>query len=496
MTDSTNKTSEANSNDGLKTATQGSSDNPRAFLSYAWTDPVHIERIRQLVDRLISNGVDVISDIYDAKLGNDLNYFMESVTDPSVGTVLVIADKKYAEKADSREGGVGTETQLISAEVYKEVKQEKVVALVFEKSESGKAYLPKYMKTRRFVDFTDESQYEEKFDELIRHIYGKPKYEKPPLGPRPNFDSELMHPAEKIPSTGHTEPLTLNTAIDDFVKGLHDLRTIDTTESEIDERVLNGIKRMQPRLISLLGQIDTQLEQGKTSDKDLINKFDQLLTRSKAEEGPLPGVHSYQEWDYEHIGFLIHELTMSIIALLVKHRRFSAIYLLINHTYFYYNHYGELKTGLISIFYKYMHSLDERRNSRLELKRVSVAADTHKENAAKFAVIDFEQLKAADSLLSLLTRFLFPKDHYDWWFPKLSIYSRFSRELVPPMAEMISRSRASEISTMFGVKDVQDLVDKHKQLVESAAPDIDRSDWNYNIPSIKNMLPENINSMP
>ena len=32
---------------------------------------------------------------------------------------LIISDKKYADKANGRDGGVGTETQIISAEVYK-----------------------------------------------------------------------------------------------------------------------------------------------------------------------------------------------------------------------------------------------------------------------------------------------------------------------------------------------------------------------------------------
>jgi hypothetical protein len=33
------------------------------------------------------------------------------VTDPEISKVLIVSDKMYAEKADGRAGGVGTETQ-------------------------------------------------------------------------------------------------------------------------------------------------------------------------------------------------------------------------------------------------------------------------------------------------------------------------------------------------------------------------------------------------
>ena len=50
------------------------------------------------------------------------------VSDTEIQKVLIISDKKYADKANGRDGGVGTETQIISAEVYKNRQQEKFVA--------------------------------------------------------------------------------------------------------------------------------------------------------------------------------------------------------------------------------------------------------------------------------------------------------------------------------------------------------------------------------
>ncbi len=72
---------------------------PKVFISYSWTSQQHQERVREWADRLLSDGVDVILDIYDLQEGQDKNAFMEKmVTDPNVTHVLVICDKGYAEK--------------------------------------------------------------------------------------------------------------------------------------------------------------------------------------------------------------------------------------------------------------------------------------------------------------------------------------------------------------------------------------------------------------
>jgi hypothetical protein len=85
----------------------------------------HVQRIMDLATRLRQDGVDVTIDRWDLKEGHDKYAFMERmVTDPSIQKVLVVCDKMYAEKADARRGGVGTETQIISQEIYQQVQQD------------------------------------------------------------------------------------------------------------------------------------------------------------------------------------------------------------------------------------------------------------------------------------------------------------------------------------------------------------------------------------
>jgi hypothetical protein len=485
----------------LKNLTQGSTEHPKVFLSYAWSDPEHKERVRLFANRLIGKGVEAILDIYDNKPGHELNSFMEqAVTDKTVTHVLVITDKTYADKADARTGGVGTETQLISSEVYKKIDQTKVVPLVFERTEEGKACLPTYMKTRHYIDFTDESQFESNFDELIRHLYNQPKYVKPPLGPIPDFVTPNRHAAEKIPllakPASSSSQLGFDSASAELLNILKHLRQIGGDDKPADERIIDGINYAEPYVNALINEVDILLRDDDLGDKKLIEKIDRLLTRAKAQQGPLPGVNSWRESDYEHVGFIVQELAMSVIALLVKHRRYSAIYSLINRTYFYKTHLGEQRAVTFKGFYEYTQILDEYRNRRLNLNRVSIAADVHKENASKFDAIDFEEMRNADSLLYLLTRFYSPDNRYEWWFPKLSVYGHRFEGHIDPLGELISKARAKEIAKMFGLDTVDDLIQAHKAAVELGSKISYNAGFNFNIPSFGNMLPEKIAELP
>lgn len=114
---------------------------PKVFISYSWTNQDHVDWVENLAKRLVAAGVDVVFDQWSLKKGHDKLAFMESmVTDKDVKHVLAICDAKYAAKADGREGGVGTESQIISPEVYTRVTQEKFIPLVRETSDGHPAY--------------------------------------------------------------------------------------------------------------------------------------------------------------------------------------------------------------------------------------------------------------------------------------------------------------------------------------------------------------------
>src|ERR1039457_7064826 len=132
----------------LKSRTQKQPHLPKVFISYSWTSPGHQERVRQWAERLVQDGIDVVLDVYDLKEGHDKYSFMERmVTDPNVTHVLVVCDKAYSEKADAKKAGVGTESQIISREVYEKVEQSKLIPVVCEFVD-GEPTLPTFFKSR------------------------------------------------------------------------------------------------------------------------------------------------------------------------------------------------------------------------------------------------------------------------------------------------------------------------------------------------------------
>ncbi len=161
---------------------------PKLFISYSWTTPEHKQWVLELAKDLRKNGVDAQLDAWDITLGQDPIVFMEQmVIDDTIRKVLMVVDENYAEKANARQGGVGTEARIISKEMYENTGQEKFVALVLEKNDKGEPYLPEYCKTRMYIDFTELENIEEEFKKLLHWIFSIPEHEKPPIGSPPDF---------------------------------------------------------------------------------------------------------------------------------------------------------------------------------------------------------------------------------------------------------------------------------------------------------------------
>ncbi len=153
--------------------------NPKLFISYSWSDLEHENWVINLATELRESGVDVIFDKWELKPGIDSHQFMESsVTDDTIKKVILICDKVYMEKANKRTGGVGTEAQIMSAEIYAQQDEIKFAAVIREKDEDGKAYVPAYYKSRIYIDLSDDDRF---------HI-------KPPIGKKPSFLDETVTP--------------------------------------------------------------------------------------------------------------------------------------------------------------------------------------------------------------------------------------------------------------------------------------------------------------
>jgi hypothetical protein len=102
--------------------------------------------IRAYAERLVNDGVAILLDQWDLSEGQDKYAFMEKmVTDASVSHVIIFSDETYAKKADERKSGVGTESQIISREVYEKVDQRKFIPVVCQRRDDGEPWLPVFL---------------------------------------------------------------------------------------------------------------------------------------------------------------------------------------------------------------------------------------------------------------------------------------------------------------------------------------------------------------
>ena len=140
---------------------------PKVFVSYSWTSDEHQRWVLDLATALRENGVDVILDKWDLREGHDAIAFMERmVTDESVEKVIIVLDRRYSEKANDRKGGVGTETQIITPQIYEKADQDKFVGVVSEVDADGKPFKPAYYASRIHIDLSNEDS---------RTLFGMPR---------------------------------------------------------------------------------------------------------------------------------------------------------------------------------------------------------------------------------------------------------------------------------------------------------------------------------
>ncbi len=150
---------------------------PKVFISYSWSSEEYKKRVLHLATRLRHDGVDVLLDQWELKPGHDIYAFMEQSI-READKVLILCEKKYAAKADSRVGGVGAETQIITPEVYGKYRQEKFIPVIMELPVA----VPSYLRGRYVVYLTKDE--EKEYQDLCLAIIGMTRERKPPLPER------------------------------------------------------------------------------------------------------------------------------------------------------------------------------------------------------------------------------------------------------------------------------------------------------------------------
>ncbi|MGR8978878.1 MAG: SEFIR domain-containing protein [Gammaproteobacteria bacterium] len=405
--------------------------NPKLFISYSWTNQDHEAWVVQLAIDLRESGIDVILDKWDLKEGHDAHAFNERmVSDPEIKKVALICDKVYVDKAEGRSGSVGTETQIISPEIYSSQAQDKFVAIVKGRDEEGKAYLPIYYRSRIYIDFSDPSTESENFEKLLRWVYEQPLYKKPGLGQKPGFLSEEQRAVslgtssrqkralDAVKSNRDNAGAVTTEYLTTLAEELKKFR-IDTSVDPFDDKVIRNIEDFLPyrnEAIELF--LSLALYRDSLETRTTIHRFfERLIPYLDRPQN----VTSYREWDFDNFKFIVHELFLYALAALIRYERFeSASFLMANEYYVAgRSEYGKDAMVPFEVFRQYMKSL-EYRNQRLNLRHLSLRADLL-EQRTKGAGIEFRYLMEADFILFMRDNLDRPNDHWRWW-PETLLY--------------------------------------------------------------------------
>lgn len=154
---------------------------PSVFVSYSHDSQAHKKWVLDFATRLCKVGIDASLDQWALGPGDDIPLFMER----SLGAadrVIMVCTENYVRKANAGTGGVGYEKMIITSDLMKTIDSNNVIPVI---RQSGIPELPTFLKTKLYINFSREDQFEESFDDLARSIHNAPLFQKPEISISP-----------------------------------------------------------------------------------------------------------------------------------------------------------------------------------------------------------------------------------------------------------------------------------------------------------------------
>jgi hypothetical protein len=469
-------------------------NSPKVFISYCRQPEENLIKTQQLAERLTRNGVYVVIDIWDLKDGQDKNAYMEKmVNDPTVDKVLLICNKQYVQKADKRKGGVGIESTIISAELYESLDQTKFLPVIFETDEQGKAYVPVFAKSRIYIDLSSDDKFEEGYDQLLRDIYDKPKFDRPPLGEMPNYlkvdAPAYLKTAGKVNSLKSAiEKESKRTVaiveeyIDTFFDSLPDFKiSVESSYNaqklvEVVEEAIDRIQVLKNDFISFL----TTIVKTEYCNSELFQDFfERLLQFYEDNDIQLLDGSDLQSYLNDNFRFFNYEVFLSFVTIMINNGRYDVVSDVTRYNFCIISkyRYTSAEARTFRRFQSYIGTLNRVKHDITNSLRISIAADTVKQYTT---VLKFEDLVTTDILLYYIS-LVFPGSGYldSYWYPDLSVYNRYM-ELYP---RLVSKRFFEKFKCLFNAEDDA----AFKNLISSVQePNI--RDGYHRIPPIKQGL--------
>ncbi|MDA1887241.1 MULTISPECIES: toll/interleukin-1 receptor domain-containing protein [Bacillus cereus group] len=213
----------------------------KAFISYSWDTPQHEQWVLDLNNSLRGKGVIcTIDKTITQQATTNLNTMMVQNMKNN-DYIIIVLTENYAQKADNLQGGVGFETTL-SLPILQE-NPEKLIFILRHKGKFADAF-PFHLKGYYAIDFSDDTQFDDKFAELQHRIYSIPLYEEAPIGDIPNLQPRKTILKESQPS------------IDFSYVSLSSLNTVTDLDKEMF--LFQNYKEINNQLEQLFQHVNTQ----------------------------------------------------------------------------------------------------------------------------------------------------------------------------------------------------------------------------------------------
>jgi len=292
----------------------------KIFISYSWDSDEHKEWVLSLANKLISDGIDVILDQYELKLGKSLTHFMESSVIES-DRVLIIMTENYKTKADQRKGGVGYEYSIINSDVYKNQLEHKFIPVL--RAGTFESSTPIFLKPYVALDMSAEEKLKTKYEELLRELYNEPSLKKPQQGEKPSFESK---PVVKL--------------LDENAKGIRNYLHGIVTLNEVDKIKAKSISTDIPSETLIQKMNDSHLKDITAGLKSIADIDYQRSTHLLHQLGPeiiskkmqeasfidiVNSLQSIQEIDYQLTNQVLHNVGVPTFAKKAKSANFAEI---------------------------------------------------------------------------------------------------------------------------------------------------------------------------
>jgi hypothetical protein len=431
--------------------------NPKVFISYAWTNDEYSKEVATIAERLVNNGIDVLFDKWELSLGkNKYPYMEKSVADNTVSKVLIFCNQDYKSRADNRILGVGDETVIISAEVYKKKDSTKFIPIVMEHKTNGETYIPTYLEGKIYVDLSrNNPQFVSEYEKLVRDIWSEPEIQKPKLGQKLIWLQEInenlgtfISIRESYSRAGNSRNKQ-NQYESQFLEELkihlgNSLLVEEISGFLVYDSILKLKDLRDQWLLFIQEMIVSDNEDTGFRVSHQVSEITNFIHQARSN---LHNVNATENLDY-----FIWESFICITALFIQFESFLQLRMFLNQPYV--NLSGEkVENGYVNNDFNFSY-LEQQYKPSTDKPRLFTLAGDLLVNRREFApFITKHKIVLADIILYQLSEFCLIKNPSLVWFPKTCVYDYDRRY----WQKLYSKNFCKKVFPLFDVSNIDQL---------------------------------------